>query len=185
MLALVNTPNGKAPVELRQVPEPAPGLRVPAGGPLPSAACRSTMPLMSWPGIQPSSLLRKHRRPFRYSGFRDADQRLKLERRHTGGHVRGPPKRICISRLIYEDRGARISIMARATAQGPDTLLQTCLRPTRKNLLAGSLQRAESVLSGHSLSHASHLGRWHRIPMDQGGRRSVRTVRDQIRYEKT
>jgi transposase len=33
--------------------------------------------------------------------------------------------------------------------------------------------------------HASHLGRWHRIPMDQGGRRSVRTVRDQIRYEKT
>jgi NADPH:quinone reductase-like Zn-dependent oxidoreductase len=26
MLALVNTPNGKAPVELRQVPEPAPGL---------------------------------------------------------------------------------------------------------------------------------------------------------------
>src|SRR5256886_9037397 len=33
--------------------------------------------------------------------------------------------------------------------------------------------------------HASHLGRWHRIPIDQGGRRSVRTVRDQIRYEKT
>ena len=33
--------------------------------------------------------------------------------------------------------------------------------------------------------HASHLGRWHRIPMDQGGRRSVRTVRGQIRYEKT
>src|SRR5437660_294090 len=27
MLALVNTPNGKAPVELRQVPEPASGLR--------------------------------------------------------------------------------------------------------------------------------------------------------------
>src|ERR1700689_4122681 len=27
MLALVNTPNGKAPVELRQVPEPAPSLR--------------------------------------------------------------------------------------------------------------------------------------------------------------
>jgi NADPH2:quinone reductase len=26
MLALVNTPNGKAPVELRQVPEPAPGV---------------------------------------------------------------------------------------------------------------------------------------------------------------
>src|SRR6202040_3370120 len=26
MLALINTPNGKAPVELRQVPEPAPGL---------------------------------------------------------------------------------------------------------------------------------------------------------------
>ena len=25
MLALVNTPNGKVPVELRQVPEPAPG----------------------------------------------------------------------------------------------------------------------------------------------------------------
>ena len=32
--------------------------------------------------------------------------------------------------------------------------------------------------------HASHLGRWHRIPMDQGGRRSVRTVRDQIRYQR-
>jgi hypothetical protein len=28
-------------------------------------------------------------------------------------------------RLIYEDRGARISIMARASAQGPDTLQQT------------------------------------------------------------
>src|SRR4029077_2813390 len=26
MLAVVNTPNGKAPVELRQTPEPAPGL---------------------------------------------------------------------------------------------------------------------------------------------------------------
>jgi hypothetical protein len=26
MLALVNTPSGKAPVELRQVPDPAPGL---------------------------------------------------------------------------------------------------------------------------------------------------------------
>jgi NADPH:quinone reductase-like Zn-dependent oxidoreductase len=26
MLALVNTPNGKAPVELRQTPEPAPAL---------------------------------------------------------------------------------------------------------------------------------------------------------------
>ena len=28
-------------------------------------------------------------------------------------------------RVIYEDRGARISIMARASAQGPDTLQQT------------------------------------------------------------
>jgi hypothetical protein len=29
--------------------------------------------------------------------------------------------------------------------------------------------------------HASHLGRRHRIPMDQGGRRSMRTGQDQIR----
>jgi hypothetical protein len=28
-------------------------------------------------------------------------------------------------RLIYEDQGARISIMARASAHGPDTLQQT------------------------------------------------------------
>ena len=28
MLALVNTPNGKAPVELRQTPEPAPRLNL-------------------------------------------------------------------------------------------------------------------------------------------------------------
>jgi hypothetical protein len=26
-------------------------MRAPAGGPPPSAACRNTMPLMSWPGI--------------------------------------------------------------------------------------------------------------------------------------
>ena len=36
-------------------------------------------------------------------------------------------------RLIYEDRGTRISIMARVNAQGPDTLQQTGSRPTRKN----------------------------------------------------
>src|SRR2546426_5994719 len=29
--------------------------------------------------------------------------------------------------------------------------------------------------------HASHLGRWHRIPMDQGGRRGVTTVQYQIK----
>jgi hypothetical protein len=39
-------------------------------------------------------------------------------------------------RLIYEDRGTRISIMARVNAQGPDTLQQTGSRPTRKNPLA-------------------------------------------------
>jgi hypothetical protein len=42
-------------------------MRVPAGGPLPSAACRSTMALMSWPGIQPSSLLRNDRNSPRLS----------------------------------------------------------------------------------------------------------------------
>ena len=35
-------------------------------------------------------------------------------------------------RLIYEDRGTRISIMARVNAQRPDTLQQTGSRPTRK-----------------------------------------------------
>ncbi len=39
-------------------------------------------------------------------------------------------------RGIYEDRGARISIMARVNAQGPHTLQQTGSRPTRKNPLA-------------------------------------------------
>jgi len=38
-----------------------------AGGPLPSVACRNTMPLMSWPGIQPSSLLRNDRNSPRLS----------------------------------------------------------------------------------------------------------------------
>ena len=41
-----------------------------------------------------------------------------------------------LSRLIYEDRGARISIMARATAQGPDTLRQTVRDQLRTNPLA-------------------------------------------------
>ena len=39
-------------------------------------------------------------------------------------------------RMIYEDRGTRISIMARVNAQRPDTLQQTGSRPTRKNPLA-------------------------------------------------
>src|SRR5271167_3400366 len=42
-------------------------IRAPAGGPLPSAACRNTMALMSWPGIQPSSLLRNDRNSPRLS----------------------------------------------------------------------------------------------------------------------
>ena len=41
--------------------------RVPAGGPAPFAACFSTIPAMSWPGIQPSPLLTTDRNSPRFS----------------------------------------------------------------------------------------------------------------------
>ena len=46
-----------------------------------------------------------------------------------------------------QDQDARISIMARANAQGPDTLPQTCLRPTRTNPLA---DRGRAIHSVHT-----------------------------------
>jgi hypothetical protein len=47
-------------------------------------------------------------------------------------------------RLIYEDRGTRISIMARMN-QGPDTLQQTGSRPTRKKSTWKWLQAVRSL----------------------------------------
>src|SRR6266851_5914058 len=46
-----------------------------------------------------------------------------------------------------QDQDARISIMARANAQGPDTLPQTCLRPTRTSPLA---DRGRAIHSVHT-----------------------------------
>jgi hypothetical protein len=64
-------------------------------------------------------------------------------------------------RLIYEDRGARISIMARVNAQGPDTLQQTGSRPTRKNPLADRGRAIHSERTGalrHPDRSAPRLG---------------------------
>jgi len=47
-----------------------------------------------------------------------------------------------------QDHDARISIMARANTQGPDTLPQTCLRPTRTNPLADRGRAIHSVHTG-------------------------------------
>jgi hypothetical protein len=52
-------------------------------------------------------------------------------------------------RLIYEDRGTRISIMARVNAQRPDTLQQTGSRPTRKNPLADQGRAIHSERTGY------------------------------------
>jgi transposase len=49
--------------------------------------------------------------------------------------------------LAVQTADARISIMARANAQGPDTLPQTCLRPTRTNPLA---DRGRAIHSVHT-----------------------------------
>src|SRR5215471_2234001 len=78
-------------------------------------------------------------------------------------------------REFYEDQDARISIMARANAQGPDTLLQACLRPTRTNPLADRGRPMHSVHTTHSgvLSQSPTREQPHPARL-RAGRRAIR-----------
>ncbi len=61
------------------------------------------------------------------------------------------------TRVIYEDRGSRISIVARANAQGAGYITADCSRPTRKNSLA-------------------ELGAGHTFGKDNGRKRGITEV---------